>query len=164
MKPNKQKEDALSHQRLLEALTYDALTGQFTWNIDTRKLKAGAIAGSKRDYPTIQIDGLTYLAHRLAWFYVHGVWPTNRIDHVDCDSQNNRFTNLREATVAQNNRNRIGKTQHKGISYSKRFDTWRASIGFNMKNYSLGPFNSLEAAQNALDAKRLELHGDFARS
>ena len=65
---------------------------------------AGKLAGTrkKRGQIEVRIDGQRYQAHRLIWKMVHGVDPKEQIDHVDMDPGNNRLSNLREATQAQN--------------------------------------------------------------
>ena len=46
------------------------------------------------------------LAHRLAWFYCYGKFPDFTIDHLDNDKTNNRISNLRDATNADNSQNK----------------------------------------------------------
>jgi hypothetical protein len=65
--------------------------------------KAGAPAGTvfisedgtKR--LVIDIKGKPYLAEHLAWLYVTGEWPKHAIDHVNGDTLDNRWENLRES-------------------------------------------------------------------
>ena len=47
-------------------------------------------------YVRIGIDGRKYTSHRLAWLYVHGVWPSDQIDHINRNRSDNRIANLRE--------------------------------------------------------------------
>jgi HNH endonuclease len=76
----------LTAERLRDLLHYAAETGMFTWK-HTRcaRAKAGQRAGCKNDkrYIIIRVDGRIHLAHRLAWLYVHGVWPKDQIDHIN---------------------------------------------------------------------------------
>lgn len=72
-------------KRLREVLSYDGATGEFVWikppHVHPRL--AGNVAGGFRSgYLLIKIDGRKYGAHRLAWFYTHGRWPVDRIDHI----------------------------------------------------------------------------------
>ncbi len=46
-----------------------------------------------------------YKAHRLAWFYVHGVWPKEQIDHINGDKADNCIANLRLADFSKNQAN-----------------------------------------------------------
>ena len=44
--------------------------------------------------------GKTHTAHRLAWFWTHGYWPTE-IDHINRDRTDNRLANLRDVPHAK---------------------------------------------------------------
>ena len=103
-------EQILTQARLRELLFYDANTGNLIWKI-TRSLNAmaGTKAGycKKSDgYVYVRVEQKAYTAHRLAWLYVHGVWPTQCLDHINGERADNRFLNLRPATVKQNAENR----------------------------------------------------------
>ena len=101
----------LTAARLREALSYDRDTGEFRWNKRSSALsrrREGVLAGSIKaaGYREIEIDGVTYQAHRLAWLHVTGEWPDAEIDHRDLDRGNNSWENLRAATSSQNHANR----------------------------------------------------------
>ena len=73
----------LTIERLRALLCYDLETGLFKNLVNrNRCAMAGGIAGNtdKNGYVMIKIDRKAYLAHRLAWFYVHGHWPAQQID------------------------------------------------------------------------------------
>lgn len=93
----------LKHNRLLEQLKYDPLTGVFTWLVTRNRITQGDVAGSvsKEGYRVIRIDGEHHKAHRLAWFYVHGSWPSGIIDHKDGNKDNNKIKNLRDTSQAE---------------------------------------------------------------
>lgn len=102
----------LTAQRLRELLHYDPETGVFTWIASPRKsIAAGAEAGCvpkpgrKGKYIVITIDKSHHYAHRLAWLYVTGGWPTNNIDHKNGDRFDNRFANLRDVSQRVNREN-----------------------------------------------------------
>jgi len=88
-------------------LTYDPYTGLFTWLVDAYSNKVkGKIAGSiKEGYINISIDRKLYRAHRLAWLYVNGVFPSE-IDHINRVKSDNRICNLREVSRSENCQNR----------------------------------------------------------
>jgi hypothetical protein len=92
------KQDKLAAERLRERLRYDGGTGVFTRRVGSGHARAGEIAGSVHStgYVRIGIDGGKYTAHRLAWLYVHGVWPSDQIDHINRNRSDNRIANLRE--------------------------------------------------------------------
>ena len=98
----------LTHERLLAALDYSPETGIFIWKISKGRVKGGDIAccHDKDGYIRIQLDGVRYFAHRLAWFYVHGKFPEPETDHKNRIKTDNRIANLQEATRQINNKNR----------------------------------------------------------
>ena len=89
----------LTQKKVKQYLNYDPLTGEFTWIVHRRCLKAGSVAGCLyRGYTSIRISGKQYYAHRLAWLYVYGYFPEHQIDHIDRNPSNNRINNLRHAS------------------------------------------------------------------
>ncbi len=77
----------------------------------------------------------------------------------------NRKTNLRICTQAENMRNRVprpSKSKFKGVCWEPREQYWRGRITLNGRSESLGVFdNELEAAQ-AYDHRAKQLFGEFA--
>lgn len=157
----------LTQERLHEVLDYSPFTGDFVWKVQRGLEKAGVLAGSvsRTGYLVIHIDRKRYRSHRLAWLYVHGKWPNGTIDHIDGDKMNNRIGNLREATVAENNKNRrlssANTTGYKGVSYDAINKRFRAGICVGGKNKNLGRFDSAEAAHKAYKEASLKYHGAF---
>jgi len=86
------------------------------------------------------------------------------VDHIDGNLLNNRRSNLRICTRAQNNMNRVkilGR-KYKGAFFRK--GEWHSSIVTNWEKIRLGVFNTeIEAAQ-AYDAAALKYHGEFAKT
>ena len=138
--------EILTQERLKELMHYDADTGVFTRR--NTKRKARALNGNK--YCHCRIDGTLYKAHRLAWLYVYGVWPTYYIDHINRNCFDNRIVNLREATPSQNMQNRARRTGNSsgylGIVWSQERKRWRARISVDGKQHWLGFFTDLDAA------------------
>lgn len=169
------KELSLSHERLLERLSYDRETGHFTFRTaggSNRNRDVGRVAGFQDEslgYKRwrVPVDAVYFVGARLAWFYVTGKWPVNQIDHKDGNSLNNAFDNLREADNSQNARNQSKPKNNtsgwKGVNWHKRVGKWYASIGFNGKKISLGYYDDVKEAAEAYIFAALELHGDFAR-
>lgn len=160
----------LTHARLKELLSYDPQTGVFTRRVRAAAAHAGTRAGSLRKcdgYWKLCIDDGHYLAHRVAWFYVHGVWPAHTIDHVNGNRLDNRLCNLREATRAENNRNlprRANNTSgFKGVSKQTNNDTWMAYINVDGRHIHLGTYSTKEQAHAAYRAGSQKYHGSFGR-
>lgn len=158
----------LTAERLREVLAYDQETGDFTWRSDNTRVKAGQIAGGidTWGYRQIKIGGKLYLAHRLAWLYVTGVWPEAGLDHCNCDKLDNRFSNLRLADSFENARNkprrRDNTSGYKGIYKAAGSNRWAARIVVNRKQLFLGRFATPEAAHQAYRDAAKQMHGAFA--
>lgn len=143
----------IDHAELTRLLDYDQNTGQFTWKVKTcRKVVPGKKAGgfNSNGYVQIKINNIFFYGHRLAWFYVHGKWPEQEIDHINGNTSDNRLCNLRPANRAQNNQNRIARVDCKsgvrGVILRKDTKKWQAEIRVNKKLISLGCFQTLEEA------------------
>lgn len=161
----------ISHEKLLHICIYDRQTGIFVWrNPPYHKLKRGKPMGSiKQDgYVQIKIEGVSYYAGPLAWFYVTGKWPEYQIDHKNRMRSDNSFDNLREATVVQNQGNIARKPHNKsgyrGVSQAvgRKELWWRSSLKRHGKTINLGDFRSKEAAAIAYDAGAFLHFGKFA--
>jgi len=163
------KPSDLTAERLRELFNYDPETGVFRRRVTCSNRRAGEVAGSfSHGYLRIGIDGRDYLAHRLAWLHVHGVWPAGEVDHRNQTRDDNRIDNLREATHAQNGWN-AGKRSHnasgfKGVSFDKRDRRWVAEIRHHGKRECLGYFDTPEEAHAAYVEAAHRLHGEFARA
>ena len=97
----------ITQLRLKELFSYDESSGIFTRILGHKNgIKAGSVAGCtqkhRKPYLVIRIDRKLYLCHRLAWLYVHGVFPVGVIDHINGDGFDNRIANLRDVTNEQN--------------------------------------------------------------
>lgn len=126
----------------------------------------GDVAGAPRSatsYVQIGIDGKRYYAHRLAWFYIYGVWP-GKIDHRDLNKQNNIFSNLREATTSQNGANSFvrvdSNTRVKGVRKNKNCATYSARLGTT----HLGCFATAEEAHMSYIKAAKKKYGVFAHA
>lgn len=89
-----------------------------------------------------------------------------QVDHINHDRTDNRRSNLRLATHAENQRNRglrsNNTTGYKGVCYVKRDDNFIAYINANGTRFYLGSFETAEEAGRAYDAAAEKLHGEFA--
>lgn len=159
--------DLLTAERLRELLSYDCDTGEFRWRKSTtNSVRVGAAAGRSgpKGYRLIKIDCRTWLAHRLAWLYVHGRWPASQIDHINGDKADNRLANLREATAAENQHNKFRAQANNrtsgllGVCWHKRDRRWVAQIKVGGKVRHIGLFATPEAAHDAYLKAKAELH------
>jgi len=150
-------------------LRYDPLSGMFVWRVSpSERVRAGSVAGSldKDGYRRIHIDGRLYGAHRLAWFHETGKWPDAQIDHRNLNRDDNRFSNLREATNAQNQANSRARPNNmcglKGVSRSKL--KWRSRIKLNGKCVNLGQVSCPAAAHFSYIIAANKYFGEYARN
>lgn len=146
----------LSQDRLKQVFKYCPETGLFTRILSTASnVNVGDISRclDKKGYVVIRIDGRLYKAHRLAWLYMTGSWPTGELDHKNTIRNDNRFTNLRECSRQQNLRNtNISKkstTGFKGVSLSKNKKSFRAYATVMGKQINLGTYPDIVSANNA---------------
>lgn len=154
---------------LLEVLEYNKKTGVFRWTALAHPRVAGQVAGnvnSKNGYRYIQVAGQRYLAGRLAHFYVTGYWPSGHIDHKNRLRDDNRWTNLRDATRVQNlgnmRRKKNNKSGYKGVVFIADKNKYRAVMSVNYKNQFLGYFDTAEDAHAAYCAAAKKRFGEFA--
>lgn len=163
----------LTQQRLRELLHYDPNTGIFTWRVARGNIKSGATAGSAaygHGYRVIKLDGRAYLAHRLAWLYVHGAFPVAEVDHINGVVSDNRVSNLRPAELKQNRRNRRAKrgtrTGLKGVTYIPRntIRPYQARIYVDGRSIFLGNYSTASGAHAAYAAAAPIYHGAFSRA
>lgn len=157
----------LTQERLKQFLHYDPETGAFTRLLERGGRRKDGRGGrpSAQGYLRTCIDCRVYYSHRLAWYYVHGVWA-GEIDHIDGDRANNRISNLRPATRTQNlansRRSSANTSGFKGVSRCR--DKWRASIRKDGKSFHLGVFDTREAAADRYAKAATEKFGEFGRA
>lgn len=155
-------ERSLVYEEVVEALHYERQTGVFTWRYPRLNVEAGEIAGhiGARGYRRIGINGVFVLAHRLAWFVVHGVWPTLLIDHINGDRKDNRIENLRDVTAMVNAQNKRVPKERIGLYGVRKQNArgWGAYIEYFGKRVTCGPFNSPEEAHEMYLTLKRRLH------
>lgn len=112
------------------------------------------------------LDNKTYVVARLIFKLVNGYDPFT-VDHANVDSVDNRTNNMRDATAAQNGRNRRvqtnNKTGLKGASWNPSANRFVARIKHNGKSLHLGCFLTAQAAHDAYCDAARRLYGEFAR-
>lgn len=158
----------LTAERARELLSYSKRTGVFRWRVDRKggkgsvKCRAGDIAGGidkVHGYRNIVVDGNKYKAARLAFLIVLGRWPDPEADHENNKRDDDRWTNLREATRSQQSMNRPArKDSVNGLKGVVR----RPNGKFQARiNANLGTFRTAIAAHGAWKRAAKALHGEF---
>lgn len=163
-----EKEDALSLELTRELLSYNAHTGELVWNRPPRRGVGAGPAGCRRNdgYVVIGYQGRQYLATHVIWLLMTGEWPVHAVDHKNRNPSDNRWDNLRAATVTENNRNRgirkDNKTGVRGVRKPPRTSRFEASIRLSGKEKLLGRFDRLEDAAAVRRAAEMRYFGEFA--
>lgn len=92
-------------------------------------------------------------------------WPL--VDHINGDGLDNRRSNLRQATSAQNAANarmhRDNRSGFKGVSWSTAQGSWRFDIMVKGQRSYRGGFKTPEEAALAYDAAALAAWGPYAK-
>lgn len=165
----------LDHKDLLNKFYYDQETGLFyKYVLDRESLtKVRKLTGSKiaNGYCGVYYNGKVYPAHRLAWFYVHGVMPKLEIDHINRVRDDNRLVNLRLATRKQNSQNReIRIKTNSGIQGVKRnvsnvigVISYTARIIVDGQDIYLGVYSKAEHARAAYLEAKEKYHKFFTK-
>jgi hypothetical protein len=87
-------------------------------------------------------------------------------DHRDYATLNNRRSNLRIATKAQNNKNQRLRVDNPsgftGVSLFVRINKWRARISFEGRQIFLGYYTTREEAVEVRRKAAIDLYGEFA--
>ena len=113
---------------------------------------SGKEAGSRDRYVRVRFRGIRYLAHRLAWYYVHGEDPGElQIDHINGDKHDNRIENLDLVTARENTRRHRRLTPRdlpEGV-YRTYYDKYMAQVKVNGRRKHLGVFTCPQQAHKA---------------
>lgn len=148
----------LTQERLKELVDYNPETGKFTWikkHPMARKIEVGDEFRSVDSYGYLMasILGNRCKAHRLAFLYMTGEWPSDQVDHINGIRKDNRWCNLREVNNLNNHRNmKLQKRNISGVTgvfWHKKNKKWRAMIRANGRNLHLGVFDNLSDAKRA---------------
>lgn len=158
-----------TQKQLHDALTYDPLSGEVRWKTGVSNMMAGELAGAKHPsgYIVITFNSRTYKLHRLIWILLFGQIPDGfYLDHINGNRTDNRLQNLRLATNAQNQQNRPApknnSSGYRGVCWHKQMQKWWARYTHNGVRYSVGMFDTPEAAYAAYKAaiKKVYTHTD----
>ena len=133
---------------------------EFTWN----ELKGYIYTDKKDGYMShkIKINKKVYKTSRIIYLANNPDWDindsskNNTIDHINRDSLDNRISNLRVATMAEQNLNKECVINAKGYCFDK--GKWRASIKINGKRIHLGYFEKEEDASIAYQTAKNKLN------
>lgn len=160
----------ISPQIIRDLFHYFPDTGELIRKEGPRKGKSALSPTHGRGYSTVSIERINFLAHRVIFAWMTGVWPEHDVDHINGDRRDNRWCNLREATRSENlgnGRSGRGKySAYKGVCKIVRdyplSRPWVAYITKAGKRINLGSFSCEKEAARAYDNAAKALFGDYA--
>jgi hypothetical protein len=157
----------ITYEIVRELLDYFPMTGHFRWKrrdqkwfVDERAWKlwntrcAGKRAfsvGGGMQYSYATILNKSFATHRVAFLWMTGRWPEPETDHINRVKNDNRWSNLREATTSQNQRNRsLNYNNKSGVTGVRLLKNGRYTS--RLANERLGCFTTFEEAVAARKA------------
>lgn len=150
---------------LLDLFAYDMDSGALTYRrrpaFNSRR-REGDEAGTLHHsgYLQVKVGPKLYQAHRLIWMMQTGANPVE-IDHRNRVRNDNRWSNLREATRSQQGMNKSVKNPHRGVHFIAARGLYGAQIKANGEHTWLGCYLLPEDACRAYRAAAAAMHGEF---
>jgi len=116
-----------------------------------------------KKYAAFKLNGKLVKVHR----YLLGVVGVDQVDHINIDPMDNRRSNLRVCSNAQNCKNRSNrrnsKIKYRGVHMTAQ-GNYMARIQISpQKRVCLGRFDTIEEAAEVYNKAAVEHHGEFAR-
>lgn len=118
-----------------------------------------------RGYIVVRLCGHVFTVQAVVWRMMTGKWCVNSIDHINGIRDDNRWSNLREATAAQNARNRsiYAKNNTGFVGVHRRGRRWLARIRVGDSHKHLGTFTNVDDAVLARRLAETHYWGDEFR-
>jgi hypothetical protein len=137
-----------------EYLRYEPDTGHLYWIKSPHpRIKVDSRAGTlnPNGYIHVTLNRVIYAAHRVAWFLYHGEQPPNPVDHKNQVRDDNRISNLRDGRggVQDSNRGQYAKASSLPKWVYRNGNGFRARVGRNGKQYTVGNYETPEQAHEA---------------
>lgn len=154
---------------LRETYRYDPTTGVMSRLKSSGGARAGSTVGSDngKGYLRCSFQRSLYLVHILIYVLVTGEM-VETIDHRDLDKKNNAWDNLRPTNKSGNEKNTTHRvtstTGVKNVYWIAERNKFRVQFKVEGKTKTFGYYTTLEESAQVAKSKRLELHGEFARS
>lgn len=150
--------------------SYDPILGSLTWKERPPTTRANKIHNSRDagrqvgaidtwGHRQVRVNGRLTAVHRIIWKMMTGDDPTEQIDHISGEHDDNRWQNLREATSLENAWNKgLNRNCTSGYSCIYPMHTKRASskkfrvlMHIDGKKRLVGDFYTIEEAKAAYD-------------
>lgn len=115
-----------------------------------------AVRRGRSKYPTITLFNRVYQLSRIIWLHMTGDWPQYNIDHINGDTWDNSWSNLRDVPQLLNNKNKVMQSNNTsgctGVSYRRDINRWRAYTKDANKQINIGSYPTFEEAVAARKA------------
>jgi len=128
----------LTLNELKTYLSYESLSGEFTRLRNHKRADTPMNTGYQRVRLKVGENSYEMLAHRLAWLFSTGAWPTHEIDHINGNRSDNSILNLRDVTHRENAKNtRLRKSSTSGFHGVTRHQRgWKVEIASKYVGYT----------------------------
>jgi hypothetical protein len=160
-------DESLTKEYLHEIFDYK--DGNLYWKIKpSNRVNIGDKVGCldrSTGYGRVRLKRALYGTHRLIFIMHHGYSPAI-VDHIDCNPQNNRIENLREANQKTNQQNQkihpTNTSGYKNVTWVADKKKWAVRMMIDGKTKHKGYFNDPKDAAEFATKVREELFGSFA--
>lgn len=147
----------ISVDLIKDAFSYDPVTGEVHGQ---RKKSLGYMIGP---YSHVALGRKDIRRSRIAFVLMTGDWPKGLVDHVNGDTGDDRWENLREASHRQNGANRKAWGRSRFLGVWPKGSKWESAIKTRDGVKRVGNFSREENAALAYNFAALKYHGEFAR-
>jgi hypothetical protein len=150
--PLKDRYGNVRAEALVDAEDFERVAALGRWTLKVQKVGPGYAVYNRRGRPSIYMARL-----------VMGLEPGDRreVDHISRDTLDNRKSNLRVCTHAQNRQNTKGHdnctSPHRGVSWDKERGKWKVQVKVDGRNRIIGRYADEDEAARAAVAARREL-------
>ena len=106
----------------------------------------------------------------MIWAHFYGEWPTDEIDHINGNRNDNRIKNLRQVSRQENSRNMAAPSSNTsgvvGVCFCNTRMMWMSYINLMGKMRHLGFFNSFNdaVAKRKAAERQFGFHKNHGRS
>lgn len=161
----------LSQEQMFDLFTVDLAAGKVFWRNVAKEharlngKEAGASRSKGKPYWVIKVNKMAYRRAQIILAIATGVWPAECVDHINGNSLDDRASNLRHATVAQNAMNHKTRAKSAAEPMGVRLTAsgrYQARIAMNKRQIVIGVFDSASAASAAYQLARKEMFREFA--